>query len=165
MLGYYKNPEATAAAFDEEGYFMTGDYGKLDDEGWLYITGRRKNIIILSNGKNVYPEEVEQEVQRIEGVSEVVVYAGETKKQSNKEVIVAEIFPDYELLKLKGIEGAEAINAYFNKEIKKVNSRMAPHKTIRKVKIREEEFVKNTSKKILRHAIDKSIDNEELIEN
>lgn len=165
MLGYYKNPEATAEVFDEEGYFMTGDYGKLDDEGWLYITGRRKNIIILSNGKNVYPEEVEQEVQRIEGVSEVVVYAGETKKQNNKEVIVAEIYPDYELLKLKGIEGEEAINAYFNKEIKKVNSRMAPHKTIRKVKIREEEFIKNTSKKILRHAIDKSIDNEDPTEN
>ena len=165
MLGYYNNPEATAAAFDEEGYFMTGDYGKLDDEGWLYITGRRKNIIILSNGKNVYPEEIEQEVQRIEGVSEVVVYAGETKNQNNKEVIVAEIFPDYESLKLKGIEGAEAIKAYFNKEIKKVNSRMAPHKTIRKVKIREEEFIKNTSKKILRYVIDKSIDNEDDMEN
>ncbi|HEY8500146.1 MAG TPA: AMP-binding protein [Clostridia bacterium] len=161
MLGYYKNPEATAVAFDEDGYFMTGDYGKLDGEGWLFITGRRKNIIILSNGKNVYPEEIEQEVKRIDGVSEVVVYAGESKNQNNKEVIVAEIFPDYELLGLKGIEGTEAINAYFNKEIKKVNSRMAPHKTIRKVKVREEEFIKNTSKKILRHAIDKSIDNEE----
>ncbi|AEV68331.1 AMP-dependent synthetase/ligase [Acetivibrio clariflavus] len=165
MLGYYKNPEATAAAFDEEGYFMTGDYGRLDDEGWLYITGRLKNIIILSNGKNVYPEEIEQEVQRIPGVSEVVVYAGETKNQSNKEVIVAEIFPDYELLKLKGIEGAQAIKEYFNKEIKNVNSRMAPHKTIRKVKIREEEFIKNTSKKILRHAIDKSIDNDDSTED
>jgi len=165
MIGYYKNPEATAAAFDEEGYFMTGDYGKLDDEGWLFITGRRKNIIILSNGKNVYPEEIEQEVQRIDGVSEVVVYAGEAKNQNNKEVIVAEIFPDYELLRLKGIDGMEAINVYFNEEIKKVNSRMAPHKAIRKVKIREEEFIKNTSKKILRYAIDKSIDNEDLKEN
>jgi long-chain acyl-CoA synthetase len=165
MLGYYKNPEATAAVFDEDGYFMTGDFGKLDDEGWLFITGRRKNIIILSNGKNVYPEEIEKEVQRIDGVSEVVVYAGETKNQNNKEVIVAEIFPDYELLRLKGIEGTEAVNAYFNKEIKMVNSRMAPHKTIRKVKIREEEFIKNTSKKILRYAIDKSIDTEASTEN
>ena len=165
MLGYYKNPDATKAAFDEEGYFMTGDYGKIDDEGWLYITGRLKNIIILSNGKNVYPEELEQEVQRIPGVSEVVVYAGETKNQNNKEVIVAEIFPDYELLKLKGIEGMQDVYAYFNKEIKTVNSRMAPHKTIRKVKIREEEFIKNTSKKILRHAIDKSIDSDDSTEN
>jgi long-chain acyl-CoA synthetase len=165
MLGYYKNPDATAAAFDEDGYFKTGDYGKLDDEGWLYITGRLKNIIILSNGKNVYPEEIEQEVQRIAGVSEVVAYAGETKNQNNKEVIVAEIFPDYELLKLEGIEGTEAINAYFNKEIKKVNNRMAPHKIIRRVKIRKEEFIKNTSKKILRHIIDKSIDNEDSAEN
>jgi len=160
MLGYYKDPEATAAAFDEDGYFMTGDYGKLDDEGWLYFTGRLKNIIILSNGKNVYPEEIEQEIQRIDGVSEVIVYAGESKNQNNKDVIAAEIFPDYELLKSKGIEGMEAIHTYFNKEIKRVNSRMAPHKTVKKVKIREEEFIKNTSKKILRHAIDKSIDNE-----
>ncbi|NLY42394.1 MAG: AMP-binding protein [Clostridiaceae bacterium] len=165
MLGYYKDPDATAAVFDEDGYFMTGDYGKLDDEGWLFITGRLKNIIILSNGKNVYPEEIEQEIQRITGVSEVVVYAGETKNRNNKEVIVAEIFPDYQLLKLKGIEGTQAINAYFNKEIKRVNSRMAPHKAIRKVKIREEEFIKNNSKKILRHAIDKSIDDVDFTEN
>jgi long-chain acyl-CoA synthetase len=75
MLGYYKDPKATAEVFDEEGYFKTGDYGKLDEEGWIYITGRLKNLIILSNGKNVYPEEIETEISRIFGVSEVVVYA------------------------------------------------------------------------------------------
>lgn len=164
MLGYYKDPEATANAFDEEGYFMTGDFGKLDEEGWIYITGRLKNIIILSNGKNVYPEEVEQEVSRVAGISEVIVYAGETKNQNNKEVIVAEIFPDYEELKSKGIEGTDAVIAYFNAEIKKVNSKMAPHKTIKKVKIREQEFKKNISRKILRFAIDKNIDNGDAIE-
>lgn len=155
MLGYYKDPEATAAAFDEEGYFKTGDYGKLDDEGWIYITGRIKNIIILSNGKNVYPEEIETEVLRIYGVSEAIVYAGESKVQRNKEVIVAEIFPDYEALSTRGIQDAEG---YFNNEIKKVNNRMAPHKAIKMVKIRQEEFQKNASRKILRFAIDKNID-------
>ncbi|HHU91111.1 MAG TPA: AMP-binding protein, partial [Clostridiaceae bacterium] len=113
MLGYYKDPEATKAAFDEEGYFKTGDYGKLDDEGWLYITGRIKNIIILSNGKNVYPEEIESEILRIYGVSEVIVYAGESKTQKSKEVIVAEIFPDYEALSTRGIEDPQT---YFNNE-------------------------------------------------
>lgn len=155
MLGYYKDPEATAAAFDEEGYFKTGDYGKLDEEGWIYITGRMKNLIILSNGKNVYPEEIETEISRIYGIDEVVVYAGESKTQKNKEVIVAEIFPDFDALKAKGIED---VNHYFDSEIKKVNSRMASYKSVKMVKIRYEEFKKNTSRKILRFAINKSID-------
>jgi len=155
MLGYYKDPEATKAAFDEEGYFKTGDYGKLDDEGWLYITGRIKNIIILSNGKNVYPEEIESEILRIYGVSEVIVYAGESKTQKSKEVIVAEIFPDYEALSTRGIEDPQT---YFNNEVKKINRRMAPHKAIKMVRIRQEEFQKNTSRKIQRFAINKNID-------
>jgi long-chain acyl-CoA synthetase len=155
MLGYYKNPEATAAAFDEEGYFKTGDFGKLDEDGWLYITGRLKNVIILSNGKNVYPEEIENEISRIYGVSEVVVYAGESKAQKEKEVIVAEIFPDLDALKSKGIED---VQTYFEDEIKKVNNRMVSYKAVKMVKIRQKEFQKNTSKKILRYAIEKSID-------
>ena len=155
MLGYYKNPEATARAFDEEGYFKTGDYGKLDEEGWIYITGRLKNIIILSNGKNVYPEELENEISRIYGVSEAVVYAGESKAQKNKEVIVAEIFPDFEALNEREIEDVEA---YFNDEIKKINARMVSYKAIKMVRIRKEEFEKNTSRKILRFKIDKNID-------
>ncbi len=155
MLGYYKDPEATAAAFDEEGYFKTGDYGKLDQDGWIYITGRIKNLIIFSNGKNVYPEEIETEISRVPGVEEVVVYAGESKLQKSKEVIVAEIFPAFDLLKAKGVENIEA---YFNSEIKKVNSRMISYKAVNLVKIREMEFPKNTSRKILRFEIDKSID-------
>ncbi|NMA33432.1 MAG: AMP-binding protein [Clostridiaceae bacterium] len=155
MLGYYKDPEATEAAFDDDGYFKTGDYGRLDEDGWLYITGRLKNIIVLSNGKNVYPEEIEAEISRVFGVSECVVYAGESKSQGGKEVIVAEIFPDFEALKEKGIHDAQE---YFEEEIKKINSRMVSYKAVKKVKIREEEFLKNTSKKIMRFAIDKSIE-------
>jgi long-chain acyl-CoA synthetase len=155
MLGYYKDPEATARVFDEEGYFRTGDYGRLDEEGWLYITGRLKNIIILSNGKNVYPEEIETEISRIYGVSEVVVYAGESKAQKSKEVIVAEIFPDFEALSMRGIDN---VQEYFNNEVKKINNRMAPYKAVILVKIRNEEFQKNASKKILRFVIDKNID-------
>lgn len=155
MLGYYKDPQATAAAFDEDGYFKTGDYGKLDDEGWIYITGRLKNLIIFSNGKNVYPEEIEAEISRIPGVEEVVVYAGESKIKKNKEVIVAEIFPSAELLAAQGIQD---VQAYFDSEIKKVNEGMISYKAVGLVKIRNEEFTKNTSRKILRFAIDKTID-------
>jgi len=155
MLGYYKNPEATAAVFDEEGFFRTGDYGRLDEDGWLYITGRLKNIIVLSNGKNVYPEEIEAEISKVFGVNECVVYAGESRSQGGKEVIVAEIFPDFDALKEKGISD---VQGHFEEEIKKINSRMVSYKAVKKVKIRDVEFPKNTSRKIIRFAIDKTID-------
>ena len=155
MMGYYEDPEATAKVFDEEGFFKTGDYGKLDEEGWLYITGRLKNLIIFSNGKNVYPEEIEAEVSRIYGVNEVVVYAGESKTNPSKEVIVAEIFPDFEALKDKGIDD---VKKYFTEEVRKANANMISYKAVGLVKIRDTEFPKNTSRKITRFAIDKSID-------
>ena len=158
MLGYYKNEEATKEAFDEEGYFRTGDYGKVEMEGddqWIYITGRLKNLIIFSNGKNVYPEEIETDIQGVYGVNEVVVYAGESKSDPSKEVIVAEIFPDFDALKLRGIEDVET---YFKDAIKEINKKNVSYKSVGKVKIRQEEFPKNTSRKITRFKIDKSID-------
>lgn len=155
MMGYYEEPEATAAVIDSDGFFHTGDYGKLDDEGWLYITGRKKNLIIFSNGKNVYPEEIETEISRIRGVLEVVVYAGESKSNPEKEVIVAEIFPDYEQLKADGVVD---VKEYFDEHVKVANTHMAPYKKVGLVKIRKEEFIKNTSRKITRFNIDKSID-------
>ena len=155
MMGYYEEPEATAAVIDSDGFFHTGDYGKLDEQGWLYITGRKKNLIIFSNGKNVYPEEIETEISRIRGVLEVVVYAGESKSNPDKEVIVAEIFPDYEQLKNDGVVD---VKEYFDEHVKVANTRMAPYKKVGLVKIRKEEFIKNTSRKITRFNIDKSID-------
>ena len=157
MLGYYKDPEATAAVFDKDGFFHTGDYGRLDSDGWIYITGRLKNLIIFSNGKNVYPEEIENELSRIRGVLEVVVYAGESKSNPQKEVIVAEIYPDYEQLKADGIDTDEKIQNYFNENVKAANGRMAPYKKVGLVKIRKTEFIKNTSRKITRFSIDRSI--------
>ena len=158
MMGYYKNEDATREVFDEEGYFRTGDLGKVVTEGkdqWVYITGRAKNLIIFSNGKNVYPEELETDVQGIFGVGEVVVYAGESISNPKAEVIVAEIYPDTDALKMRGIEDAQT---YFNAEVDKINLRNVSYKKIGKVKIRQEEFPKNTSRKIMRFKLDKSID-------
>ena len=156
MIGYYKDEEATAAAFDEDGYFHTGDWGKLDSDGWIYITGRLKNIIILSNGKNVYPEELETEISRIEGVAEAVVYAGESSSSgSQTDIIVAEIYPDAELLASRGVEDFQR---YFEDAIKAINAKNVAYKAINRVKIRNEEFMKNTSRKITRFSIDKRID-------
>ena len=155
MLGYYNNPEATAEGFDKDGFFHTGDYGKLDEEGWIYITGRKKNLIILSNGKNVYPEEIEAELQKIEGVTEVVVYAGESRVQKDKITIVAEIFPDSDLLADSGVAD---LQNYFEGKVKELNARMPSYKAVKRVKIRDVEFQKNTSRKITRFNIDKTID-------
>ena len=155
MLGYYNNPEATAEVFDKDGFFRTGDYGKLDEEGWIYITGRKKNLIILSNGKNVYPEEIEADLQKVEGVCEVVVYAGESRLQKDKITIVAEIFPDAELLREKGIDNMQA---YFEEQVKWLNAKMPSYKAVKHVKLRDSEFQKNTSRKITRFNIDKTID-------
>ena len=155
MLGYYNNPEATAEVFDKDGFFHTGDYGKLDEEGWIYITGRKKNLIILSNGKNVYPEEIEADLQKVEGVTEVVVYAGESKVQKDKITIVAEIFPDADLMAHKGITDMQK---YFEEQIAQLNAKMPPYKAVKRVKLRDVEFQKNTSRKITRFSIDKTID-------
>ena len=155
MLGYYNNPEATAEVFDNDGFFHTGDYGRLDEEGWIYITGRKKNLIILSNGKNVYPEEIEADMQKIEGVNEVVVYAGESKVQKDKITIVAEIFPDADLLADKGITD---LQEYFENQVKILNAKMPSYKSVKRVKLRDVEFQKNTSRKITRFSIDKNID-------
>ena len=155
MLGYYNNPEATAEVFDKDGFFHTGDYGKLDEEGWIYITGRKKNLIILSNGKNVYPEEIEADLQKVEGVSEVVVYAGESGVQKDKITIVAEIFPDADLLKDKGITDPQE---YFEGQVRILNAKMPSYKAVKRVKLRDSEFQKNTSRKITRFNIDKTID-------
>jgi long-chain acyl-CoA synthetase len=158
MMGYYNDEEATRAAFTEDGYFKTGDYGKVVMEGkdqWIYITGRLKNLIIFSNGKNVYPEEIETDIQGVYGVNEVVVYAGESKSDPSKEVIVAEIFPDFDALAMHDVTD---VQKYFDDAIIKINEKNVSYKKVGKVKIRHEEFPKNTSKKITRFKIDKSID-------
>ena len=158
MLGYFGDEAATRAVIDEDGFFHTGDLGYvrvIDGDSWIYITGRSKNLIILSNGKNVYPEEIETDIQGIYGVNEVVVYEGVSKSDESNKMIVAEIFPDFDALKLHGITDAQK---YFEDEIKKVNAKNVSYKAVAKVKIRNEEFPKNTSRKITRFKLDKTID-------
>ena len=155
MLGYYKDPEATAAAFDEDGYFRTGDIGKTDADGWLYITGRSKNLIILSNGKNVYPEEIETALAAVPGVQDVVVYEGISKRGGEHNAIVAEIYPDPEFIKKNNITDKAS---YFRGFITNFNRTAVAYKKISVLKVRETEFPKNTLRKITRFKIDKTID-------
>ena len=156
MMGYYKDPEATAAAFDNDGYFLTGDYGKFDENGYLYITGRLKNLIILSNGKNVYPEEIEGDLaSRIPGVLDVVVYEGISQRGQEYNAVVAELFYDAAFLQREGVED---VHAYTKQYINDYNKTAVPYKKIGIFKIREEEFPKNTLRKIMRFQLDKTID-------
>ena len=155
MLGYYKDEEATADAITEDGYFKTGDYGKLGKDGEIYITGRKKNLIILSNGKNVYPEEIEAEFIAVPGVIDIVVYEGQSKRGMEHNAIVAEVYPDQDYITKNGIED---IHAHLKKYVDEYNLTAVPYKKIAVLKVRTEEFPKNTLRKIMRFKIDMSID-------
>lgn len=155
MLGYYKDEEATAAAFDEEGYFKTGDYGKLDENNVLYITGRKKNLIILSNGKNVYPEEIENELIAVPGILEIVVYEGQSKRGLDRNEIVAEIYPDKEYCEKNNITD---VKAHLKTYIDAYNKTAVSYKKITLIRVRKEEFPKNTLRKIQRFKLDTTID-------
>ena len=155
MLGYFKDPDATAAAFDEDGYFRTGDFGRFDHNRALYITGRLKNLIILSNGKNVYPEEIESVLSSLPGVLECVVYEGKSKRGLMHNTVVAEIYPDPDYFEKNGITDAKA---HLDPFIEEYNRTAVPYKKIGLLRIRGEEFPKNTLRKILRFRIDTGIE-------
>ena len=154
MLGYYQDEEATKDAMTEDGYFRTGDYGKMDGDV-LYITGRKKNLIILSNGKNVYPEEIQNEFIATPGVLEIVVYEGQSKRGLEHNQIVAEIYPDKEYCEKNGITD---VYAYLKPYVDNYNRNAVPYKKIGILKVRTEEFPKNTLRKIMRFKMDMSID-------
>lgn len=140
MMGYYKNPEATEEALTEDGWLRTGDLGYVDSQNHLYITGRKKNLIILSNGENVSPEELENKFSGLDWLSEILIYAEDG-------MITAEIFPNPEFTAANGIEKTEEL---FRNHVQEVNKTVSPAKAVRRMRIRETEFNKTTSKKIKR---------------
>ena len=150
MLGYYKMPEETAKVI-KDGWFYTGDQGYIDEEKFIYITGRKKNVIIASNGKNVYPEELEYYLSQSNYVSESMVWGAEDEK-SGDITIVAAIIPDAdEVAEAIGKDADdEQIKALLWKEVDKINANLPMFKKIKKISLRHEEFEKNTSKKIKR---------------
>ena len=154
MLGYYKDEEATKDAFEGE-YFKTGDYGKLTKDNVLYITGRKKNLIILSNGKNVYPEEIENELVATPGITDIIVYEGQSRRGMEYNAIVAEVYPDKDYIDKNGITD---IKAHLQKYINEYNKTAVPYKKIAVLKVREEDFPKNTLRKIMRFKLDMTID-------
>ncbi|MEA4988651.1 MAG: AMP-binding protein, partial [Anaerovorax sp.] len=149
MLGYYNNPEKTAEVL-KDGWFHTGDLGFLDNDGWLYITGRKKNVIVTKTGKNIYPEEVELYINRNKYIQESLVHGVEREEDT---LVSAQIRPAYDVIYEEfGKDYKEDdIQSLIKKEIKKVNEGLPIYKRIRDFTIRTDEFVKTTTKKIKRY--------------
>ena len=151
MLGYYQNDEATKEVL-EKGWFNTGDLGYVDKKGFLFLCGRRKSVIVLKNGKNVFPEEIETVINKIEGVKESFVYG---KPEEDDEIdlkICAEIVYDKEIMKeTYGVETEEEILNIMWDKIKEINKTMPAYKYIKEILITEKELIKTTTMKIKRH--------------
>ncbi len=151
MLGYYENPEATAEVL-KDGWFYTGDLGYIDSEGYIVITGRKKNVIITKNGKNVFPEELEYQLSLNDEILESMVFEDSSESKDDN-VIVAGIYPDWEAMKEilgEKAEDDEEVIKYLWGLVDKINEVNPGYKMIKRINLRHSEFEKNTSRKIRR---------------
>jgi len=157
MLGYYEDQEATdeVIEIDENGdrWFHSGDVGYLDTDGFLYITGRSKNVIVTQNGKNIYPEEIELMLGNVSEIKECMVYGKEVEGQ--KELVISvKVIPNYEDIEEKHGKNLtdEQIHNIIWEQIKEVNHKLTSYKAIKNLEIKKDEFVKTTTMKIKRYA-------------
>ena len=152
MLGYYNNPEATANVM-KDGWFHTGDLGKIDENGYLYITGRCKSVIVTKNGKNIYPEEVEYYLNDNPLISEALVQ-GIQEDDDDETYVKAQIYPNLEAISeyLKGsVPTKEEIKKIISDVVSSVNSKLPNYKHIKGFIIRDKEFEKTTTQKVKRY--------------
>ena len=150
MLGYYQNEEATKEVFDKE-WLKTGDLGYIDKKGFLFLCGRKKNVIVLKNGKNVFPEEIENVINRIEGIKESFVYGKPEPDDELDLKLCAKIVYDKAMMEeIYGISQEDQILEKIWEKIKELNKTMPPYKYIKEITITEEELIKTTTQKIKR---------------
>jgi long-chain acyl-CoA synthetase len=154
MMGYYKNAEGTKAVFTDTGWLKTGDLGYLDERGFLFITGRSKNLIVSSGGKNIFPEEIEQKFDGSRAIAELLVLGRKHGGSDNAEDVIAVCVPHYEAIK-EDHPGKETdpafVRALVEAQVQAVNRGLAPYKKIVEIFVRENEFEKTSSKKIKRY--------------
>ena len=150
MIGYYDDAEATAEVL-KNGWLYTGDYGRFDEEGFLYVCGRKKNVIVTKNGKNIFPEEVEYYLLQSKYIEETIVY-GTVDKRSGDTVVRAEIFPDFEAIREDfGEMSEERVHDFLKTVIEEANEQMPAYKRVKRFAVRNEEFEKTTTRKIKRY--------------
>jgi long-chain acyl-CoA synthetase len=160
MQGYYRRPQATAEAI-KDGWYHTGDLGRLDEENLLYICGRLKNLIVTPNGKNVYPEEVENELLKSPLIAEVMVYGH--RINASAEEVHAQIYPDQIALDAyataEGVAplGQNEVEALLRQEVLCAGQRLADYKRIKRFTLRDSEFPKTTTRKIKRFVVEADI--------
>ena len=157
MLGYYEDEEATEESiFEENGerWFRSGDIGYLDQDGFLFITGRCKNVIVTQNGKNIYPEEIELMLGNIPEIKECMVYGKKDEKEDKELIISARVIPNYEEIEAKYGKNLsdEEVHKIIWEKIKDVNKQLTSYKAIKNLEIKKDEFVKTTTMKIKRYA-------------
>ena len=152
MLGYYNNKKATDSVM-EDGWFHTGDLARIDEDGYIFICGRKKSVIVLKNGKNIYPEEMEGLVNKIEGVKESFIFGKQQTDDKDNIKIHVKIVFDKEIMKeAYKVEDEEDIYKVLAEKIKEVNSVMPKYKAIRGIIVSEEPLIKTTTGKIKRQA-------------
>jgi len=153
MLGYYENEEATNEVM-YDGWFNAGDIAYIDDDGFLYITGRSKNVIVTQNGKNIYPEEIELLLGKVEEIKECMVYGKQLNEDDKELTITVKVIPDYDKIEEKHGKdlSEEKIYDIIWNEIKQVNRKLTSYKAIKRLEIKKDEFEKTTTMKIKRFA-------------
>jgi long-chain acyl-CoA synthetase len=151
MMGYYNLPEKTAEVI-KDGWFYTGDLGFLDQEGWLYITGRKKNVIVTKTGKNIYPEEVEYYINRNRYIEESLVH-GVEDEENDDTTVSAQIRPAYDVIYEEFGKDFDDDSVYtlIKKMVSEINEKLPIYKRVRKFSVRKEDFERTTTKKIKRH--------------
>lgn len=150
MLEYVGNSEATNEVI-QDGWFHTGDLGYFDKDGFLFITGRKKNVIVLKNGKNIYPEEIEAMINDIPGVKESFVFGRPEGDDKVDLKLATKVVYDAELMKTEfGLQEEKEIKDKIWKEIKEINKKMPTYKYIKELMVTQEEFIKTTTQKIKR---------------
>lgn len=151
MLGYYGNEDATNECM-KDGWFHTGDLAYIDPDGFIFITGRKKSVIVLKNGKNVFPEETESLINKIPGVKESFVFGKPDEEDENDLKMCVEVVFDRDIMKKEyGTENDEEIKAKIWEKIKEINKTMPKYKYVKELIITEEELIKTTTLKIKRH--------------
>ena len=155
MLGYYNNEEATKEVL-KDGWFYTGDLGYFDKDNFLYISGRCKTVIVLKNGKNIFPEEMETLVNRIDGVKESMIY-GKPDRDDDIKICVKIVYDKDAIKETYGLEEEEAIKELLWSKVKEINKTMPAYKYIKELIATDQELIKTTTQKIKRHEEMKTI--------